>query len=448
LLVDGQFGEATFDAIAEFQKSQHQQATGVLSGAELALLEKLADGTQQKLGMRRVSDTPAHVSLMIPANLLTRRMPTEQGTSYVSADGEISLETMHAALTDQSFRELYDAMTAPDAERTVTYHSYGNNRFVVSGVIGAYSFYTMFVSAGDEAVGYSLAWGEGYAHEGSVSSVWLASHFTPLASLPPGTRPKFSGPPPSTFELPADKPDVIALTAEIGETTAADFDRALAARPGATTVVLDSPGGSVENALAIAQEVKRRGLRTYIPDGMGCYSACAYIFFAGQNRIADGELGVHQISLDVEDVVMAQMTMSDVLEALDGFGVKQKVITYMLRTPPEGMYVFSRPELSELGINRGEPIRVAVKAEPVALVGTEAAYVQLASQSSRSEADRSLQYAEGRWAPLFGEIRPEVEAASGQVFRVRLPAGSVERASAICAAIKADGGGCYVTTGN
>jgi len=235
-LIDGQFGRATFDAIADFQKSQGRAGSGVLNPGELETLHELADQTQLRLGMRRISDQPAHVSLMIPANLLTRRTPTDQGTSYVSADGEISLETMHATLADQSFKDLYDTMTAPDPERIVTYRSYGDARFVVSGMIGEYSFYTMFLSAGDEAVGYSLAWGKAYADDGAISSVWLASHFSPLGSLPSEPKTKFAGAPEgprSAFELPADEPDVISLSAEITPTTPSDLDRALEARPDA-----------------------------------------------------------------------------------------------------------------------------------------------------------------------------------------------------------------------
>ncbi len=453
-LVDGRFGRATFDAIADFQKSQGRAGSGILNATELDALRQLADTTQSRLGMRRVSDATAHVSMMIPANLLIRRTPTEQGTSYVSADGEISLETMHATLTDQTFRDLYDVMVAPDPERTVTYRNYGDSRFVVSGMIGEYSFYTMFMSTGAEAMGYSLAWGKSYAEEGAISSVWIASHFSPLAKLPSGPDTKLVGAPSgarSAFDLPPSEPEVIALTAEITATTPADLDRALDARPGARTLVLNSPGGAVDSALVIAQEVRRRGMRTYVPTGMGCYSACAYVFFAGQNRVADGELGVHQISQDVADLVMAQVTIGDVLDALDEFGVQHQVISYMLRTPPDDMYIFSRLELSELGINRGEPIQVAMSSEPPVTEpslpgGPTTAFVQLSSQSSRSEADRSLTYAEGRWGGLFGDARPEIEAA-GEVFRVRLPLGSVERANSICAAIKADGGGCYVTTG-
>ncbi len=451
-LIDGQFGRATYDAIADFQKSQGRAGSGVLSSAELATMRNLADDIHERLGMRRVSDQPAHVSMMIPANLLTRRTPTEQGTSYVSADGEISLETMHATLADQSFRDLFDIMTAPDPERIVTDRSYGDSRFVVSGMIGEYSFYTMFLADGDQALGYSLAWGRGYAEEGAISSVWIASHFSPLANLP--SEPKFTGSPAdgrSAFDLPPGEPEVIALSAEITGTTPSDLDRALEARPNARTLVLNSPGGAGDSALVIAQEVRRRGMRTYVPAGMGCYSACAYIFFAGENRIADGELGVHQISQEITDIVLTQITIGDILDALDEFGVRHQVISHMLRTPPDDMYVFSRLELGDLGINRGGPIHVAVTPEPPetdpqAPVGTTAAFVNLSSQSSRAEAYRSLAYVEDRWGKLFGDVRPEVDPAPGEVFRVRLPLGSVERANAICAAIKADGGGCYVTT--
>jgi peptidoglycan hydrolase-like protein with peptidoglycan-binding domain len=453
-LIDGQFGRATFDAIADFQKSQGRAASGVLNTTEMSTLRDLADQTQLRLGMRHVSDQTANVSLTIPANLLTHRTPTEQGTSYVSDDGEISLETMRTTLVGQSFRDLYDIMIAPDPERTVVYRSYGDSRFVVSGQIGEYSFYTMFIAAGDEAMGYSLAWGNRYATDGAISSVWLSSHFSPIGSLPPGPATKLSGASgevASTFDVPADDPDVIVLNAEISPTTPRDFDRAIEARPNARILVLNSPGGSVDSALVVAQEIRRRGIKTYVPSGMGCYSACAYIFFAGENRIADGELGVHQISQDVADNVMTQMTIGDILDALDEFGVQHQVISYMLRTPPSDMYTFSRLELTDLGINRGAPISVAILPTPPVHEPTGpgegvAAFVQLSSQSSYGEAGRSLSYTKGRWGKLFGDAEPEVETAPGDVYRVRLPVESVERANAICSAIKADGGGCYVTS--
>lgn len=451
-LVDGQFGRGTFDAIAAFQKSQGRATTGVLTDFERRSLRDLAGQVDSKFGIELVSDTPAHVAMMIPLRLLSIRNPTDAGTSYVSEDGEFSLETMHVSLADQSFEALFDVMTSPDPERTVTYRSFGAGRFVVSGQIGDYSFYTMFVSAAGEAVGYSLAWGKDYAREGAVTSVYIASHFTPLGNLPPPDELKKAegtggAPARGAFSLPEDQPDLIVLNADITDQTPTEFDRALAARPEVRIVALNSPGGSVDSALKMADEIHKRGLTTFVPRDMGCYSACAYVFFAGIDRQAEGELGVHQISSEIADLVLAQTTLGDVLDAMQSFGVHQQVISHMLRTPPDDMYVFSPAELIEFGITSGDPLTITVAleqpADPTDAGG--AAIVHLSSQSNAAEAERSRAYVEGRWSTLFGEAKPEVQTA-GDIFRVQLPTPSLERANAICAAIKADGGGCYVTS--
>jgi hypothetical protein len=259
------------------------------------------------------------------------------------------------------------------------------------------------------------------------------------------------------------------LNGEVTHSLASDFGRALAARPNVRIIVLNSPGGYVDNALQVAHEVRRNGISTLVARGMGCYSACAYIFFAGQQRYVEGELGVHQISSEVADLVLAQTTLSDVLDALDAFGVQQTIISVMLRTPPEEMYVFSTAEIVELSINLGEPVVIAdistltapetnqpAVADPVTRVevvpavdpGTGTAYVELALQSSESEANRSLEYATQRWAGVLGDAVPEIameETPRGTVYRVRVPARSGESANALCAAIKSAGGGCYVT---
>jgi peptidoglycan hydrolase-like protein with peptidoglycan-binding domain len=450
-LVDGRFGTGTFDALVAFQRSVGTSPTGVLSSSERQRLHDLARRVDGEFGIELVSDTEARVAMMIPGRLLSIRNPTGTGTSYVSADGEISLETMHSALTGHSFEDLFNTMTAPDPERVVTYRSFGAGRFVVSGQIGDYSYYTMFVSAGDEAIGYSLAWGKSYAREGAIASVYLASHFNPLSNLPPppeleksdgGAGVEASG----QFDLPLDQPDVIVFNAEVDEGTPREFMQALADRPDARIVALNSPGGSVDAAIRVALELRKRGLATYVPADLGCYSACAYIFLAGSDRRAVGELGVHQISSEIADLVMAQTTLGDLLDALQAFGVHPQVISYMLRTPPDDMYVFSEEELGELGIENGDPIEVAVAiASPVEeLSDRPGAFVHLASHASMTEAERSRDYLNGRWGTLFGEARPEIETID-ETYRIRLPMPSLERANTVCSAIKADGGGCFVS---
>jgi peptidoglycan hydrolase-like protein with peptidoglycan-binding domain len=475
-LVDGQFGRGTFEALTAFQKGEKLGASGVLSDAVLSRLRLKAQEVEMRLGLDYVSDDNARLGLVLPTALLTERRPTADGTSFASADGEISLETMHTSLAETSFEDLYASVTAADPERRVTYKSFSNERFVVTGEIGGYSYYTLFLRDGTEAVGYSLAWGPQYAEEGSVTAVFLASHISPLSLLPPTPAvEKASAPSPADFGdfvLPPDHPEIIALNAEITGETPAAMMAALSERPDARIVVLNSPGGGVDSALEMAREIRKRGLATVVPAEMGCYSACAYMFFAGEVREAVGELGVHQIYAEVADLVLAQTTLGDVLDALEEYGVEQAVISRMLRTPPEDMYVFTADEIAEFSINRGGSLALAAfelpgvgelepsqnnvdsndpgagqanvpgvpETPPPADGG---AFVHLASLVSQAEADRSLDYLGTRWASVLGETRPEI-ASDGAVFRVRVPVPSVERGNAICAAIHSDGGGCYV----
>ena len=261
-----------------------------------------------------------------------------------------------------------------------------------------------------------------------------------------------------SFTLPDARPYAIQLNDEIGHSTARDFEKALAARPDATVLILNSPGGYVDTALVIANEVHQRGMTTVVPKGSGCYSACAYIFFAGIPRQVDGELGVHQIYTEVADLVYAQTTLSDILDALDLYGVEQSIVSHMLRTPPEEMYVFTTTEIVEWDINVGGPIRLAdigsnvpveilVEDPPPSSDGA-VAFVHLAQFANRAEAERSLDTAKTRWSSVLGDAAPEIQPvtkAGKQIFRISVPAHSVESANAMCAAIKSSGGGCYVT---
>jgi ATP-dependent protease ClpP protease subunit len=475
-LVDGQFGNGTYQALTAFQRSQGRAVTGVLIPRDRDKLLQMAAQVYNELGMDLVRDKESQAALIMPVGLLTVRAAAARGNSYSTSDGGITLETVRRPISETSFRGLFDELETPGGGRSITYSHYNANRFVVSGKQDGRLFYAMFQNAELDSIGYSLSWTEAHGERASMLAIFIASHFTALRYMPPEDADiKIAETPSATqqigvFSLPAGQPEVIMLNGEVTHTLAADFYRALDARPTARVVLLNSPGGYVNNALQVANEVRRRGMSTLVAKGMGCYSACAYIYFAGTSRFVEGELGVHQISAEVADLVLAQTTLSDVLDALDRFNVEQRIITVMLRTPPQEMYVFSPPEIAELGINQGGPVRVA-DISTIAPIGNEpadggqvrvdietadaaptygAAYVELSLQSSIEEAQRSLQYARERWAGVLGGVEPEidrVEAPSGTQYHVRVPARSVESANALCAAIKSAGGGCYVTSG-
>jgi hypothetical protein len=178
-----------------------------------------------------------------------------------------------------------------------------------------------------------------------------------------------------------------------------------------------------------------------------------------------------------------------VLSALDEFQVTQSIITVMLQTPPEKMYIFTADEVNTLGIDRGDDIEVALadvpKEQPSqgnnspgtlqpngstpgwgqtggwgapsggsgsgdTAAPASQAFVILAWRESEDEANRSVQYAKDMYAGAMGSALPEIatgEGTAGTIYGVRVPAASVENANAICGAIKSAGGGCYVASG-
>lgn len=164
----------------------------------------------------------------------------------------------------------------------------------------------------------------------------------------------------------------LVLNADIEESSPLEFLRALKARPETNLLYLDSVGGSVNGALLIAHEVRERGIATVVPEDAVCYSACAFIFFAGSERAAVGQLGVHQIWNDANDLVSGQAALSDVVDALSDFGVHTAVLSTMMRTPPNQMHVFGDEELIRYNLETGDPLGLQTPPSPKPPVVAEA----------------------------------------------------------------------------
>ena len=154
------------------------------------------------------------------------------------------------------------------------------------------------------------------------------------------------------FTVDDAKPDVIALKGEIDVNSGLAFRRSLQAAPNAKLVTLNSPGGNVQMGLLIADDIHQRKLATYIPKESKCFSACSFVFLAGNERKVDGALGVHQISSDSPDLVGAQLAISDIIEVLNRFGTPMDVMQVMFKTPPNDMHVFSQEEVERYKLNR------------------------------------------------------------------------------------------------
>src|SRR5690606_28530693 len=129
------------------------------------------------------------------------------------------------------------------------------------------------------------------------------------------------------------------------------------------TVVLDSPGGSVMDALAIGRLVHEKGLATRVAAGSLCASSCPIVFASGTERIAcpDAAIGVHQIfaatlSGDPQNALrmagtamrFAQSVTAEIINHLTMTGIDPALWLHALETPPDRLYYFNPEEMMRL----------------------------------------------------------------------------------------------------
>lgn len=154
----------------------------------------------------------------------------------------------------------------------------------------------------------------------------------------------------------------LSLTGSIDIGSAERFAAEIAARGEyVETVVLDSPGGSVVDALAIGSLVHENGLATKVAAGSLCASSCPIVLASGAERIASPEaaIGVHQIyaaalsgdpqsALRVAGTAMsdAQTTTADIINHLTMTGVDPALWVHALQTPPDRLYYFTPEEMT------------------------------------------------------------------------------------------------------
>ena len=117
-------------------------------------------------------------------------------------------------------------------------------------------------------------------------------------------------------------------------------------------VILNSPGGSVEDALAISKRIRENEWSTKVEKGALCASSCPIVFSGGVKREAEegAAIGLHQIYSTGDDprnndeaISGTQSLTAEITRHLEKMGVDPAVWFYALETPPQNLY-YLRPE--------------------------------------------------------------------------------------------------------
>ena len=128
-------------------------------------------------------------------------------------------------------------------------------------------------------------------------------------------------------------------------------------------VFLNSPGGSVQDALIIRRQLRKLGIDTRMTQSDICLSACPYLLAAGPNRqVEEGAMvGVHQhyfgentalpAFLAVEDIQRGQ---GEVMQYLADMDIDPLVMRHALVTAPDEIYLLTSSELATYRLTTAE----------------------------------------------------------------------------------------------
>jgi hypothetical protein len=126
------------------------------------------------------------------------------------------------------------------------------------------------------------------------------------------------------------------------------------------TVVLNSPGGSVTDALAMGRLIREKKFSTEVETGRYCASSCPLVFAGGVERRAGDKaaIGVHQIAAigsaragpPRDEMDVAQRISARCQRYLGDMGINLQVWVHAMETPHDKLFIFKPDELKSLNI--------------------------------------------------------------------------------------------------
>jgi hypothetical protein len=125
------------------------------------------------------------------------------------------------------------------------------------------------------------------------------------------------------------------------------------------TVVLNSPGGSVGDALAMGRLIRESKFATEVEAGKTCASSCPLVFAGGVERRAGDKaaIGVHQVAAMAsaggpprDEMDVAQRISARCQRYLGDMGVNLRAWVHAMETPHDKLFIFTPDELKSLNV--------------------------------------------------------------------------------------------------
>jgi peptidoglycan hydrolase-like protein with peptidoglycan-binding domain len=117
-------------------------------------------------------------------------------------------------------------------------------------------------------------------------------------------------------------------------------------------IALDSPGGEIDEANAMAGVLQETGWPAAVLNGSQCASACFLLFVAAKQRYVEGDalVGVHSASDDGNETTYALAATTQMARDAAAFGVPAGIIGKMVTTEPGRMAWLTPADLRSLEV--------------------------------------------------------------------------------------------------
>lgn len=148
-------------------------------------------------------------------------------------------------------------------------------------------------------------------------------------------------------------PVFVQLTGIIEPGDAETFEALIEGRP-KVTVLLDSPGGVVQDALRIGAAIRLNDYATMVADGGACYSACGLIWLSSQRRYmsATSQIGFHAAYRQVGDYMEESgVANAEIGSFLTHLGLRVEAIRFFTQRGPLELELLTPRMARALGID-------------------------------------------------------------------------------------------------
>lgn len=132
------------------------------------------------------------------------------------------------------------------------------------------------------------------------------------------------------------------------------------------TIVLNSPGGSVSDALAMGRLIREKKFATEVEPGKYCASSCPLAFAGGVERRAGDKatIGVHQVATlrsvtggpIRDEMSVAQNISASCQRYLREMGIDLQVWVHAMETPHDRLFIFKPDKLKALNLVTVSPV--------------------------------------------------------------------------------------------